>query len=123
MAFELKDARLFVDPNLAHSQLPAADAARKRHLPADGKQRRVLLVVRGYLRLPAQVIDGRVTRDDGSAEDIERIEAVSAHYLAPPKHATIERAAVPCRRAADTGAAVRQIVDHRSGSGFRRFSV
>ncbi len=70
-AFELRDAQPFVDSHLAPSQLTAAEAARFRHLPANGKQRKVFLLVRRYLRLCEQVIDGKMKPRDVSADAVE----------------------------------------------------
>ena len=103
MAFELRDARPFVDPGLAPSQLTAAEAARFHHLPANGMQKKIFLLARGYLRLCQEVIDGRMKSGDLSADDIEWVEAVGAHDLTPPERAIFQRAAARSRRAADTG--------------------
>lgn len=96
----MAEAKPFVDPHLTLSQLTPAEAARYHRVPAKGTQRRVFLVVRGYLRLCEQVIDGRMKPQALSADDIDRVEAVGKRYLAPAERAIFQRAAARIRRAA-----------------------
>ena len=100
MSSHMAEAKPFVEPHLALSQLTPAEAVRYYRLPAKGTQRRLFLVVRGYLRLCERVIDGRMKPGALSAGDIDRVESVGKRYLAPEERATFQRAAARVRRAA-----------------------
>ena len=99
-AMQMSNAKTFVDPHLMPSQLTSSEAARYRRLPADGRQRRIFLLVHGYLRLCAQIIDGRMKPGAVSADDIELVELVGQHDLVPSERAIFARAAARSRRAA-----------------------
>ncbi len=99
MSLDLAEAKPFVDPHLVLSQLTPAEATRYYRLPAKGNQRRVFLLVRGYLRLCERVIDGGIKPGSLSAGDIDRVASVGKRYLAPKEQAIFRRAAARLRRA------------------------